>query len=165
LKPPHFLLAAPNSQRLQQNLSHLLDAAALAALQQEFYRNIAGVYALGQDHLTFAVSLAKGHWRQRISRYYYAAYNIGRSVRLAQDGQYHTDVTDHKRVDSLPDGFPNKAKYTSQFAVLREDRNLCDYDHTVDLADLALSPDDVESLVADFAADAKVFLATKGITV
>lgn len=165
MKSPHLLLAAGNCHRLHQNLSAILDATALAALETEIHLNVAGLFNLGNEHLAFARGLAKTHWRQRVSRLYYAAYNVGRSVRLANDGQYHTDVTDHKRIDNFPPLFPNKAMYATQLAVLREDRNLCDYDHTVAATDLAIAPDDAEILVVAFAGDAKTFLSSKGIAV
>ena len=104
-------------------------------------------------------------WRQKISRFYYGAYNVSRAVRLCVYGEYSTETGDHKRVDGIPDDFPNKSTYANRLTVLREDRNLCDYDHAADKADLVYGVDDSLDMVERFLDDAKAYLKGRGVNV
>ena len=98
-----------------------------------------------------------------MSRLYYAAYNVSRAVRLFVSGDYSSDVKDHQRFDRLPEDFPRKDKYANQLAVLRDDRNMCDYDHTCRSNGLVLSTAQSTSLVIEFVDDAKSYLVGKGL--
>ena len=122
------------------------------------------LFVLGEEHYRFAVQIPGKHWRQKISRFYYGAYNVRRAVRLRYDGGYSTDLSDHKKPD-LPDKFPDKNTYEVQIKTLRDDRNLADYDHTADEADLVIALSDAERLVDDFIKDARDFLAAQGVKV
>jgi hypothetical protein len=86
---------------------------------------------------SFAARQNNRWWRQKISRLYYGAYNVSRAVRLCVSGEFSDDSTDHKRIGDLPADFPNQALYKNRLNSLRDDRNLCDYDHTARAADLA----------------------------
>lgn len=164
MKTPHILLATSNVVRMRQNLAHVLDTAALTALDGEIRNNVIGLFKLGRYHLDFAKTLPTKDWRQECSRLYYAAYNMQRAVRLADSGNYSTDSTDHKKIGSLPAAFPKHATYEVQLPILREDRNLCDYDHSAAVTDLAIAIADARALVNGFAIDAASFLLSKGIT-
>ena len=164
-KSPHLLLAGSNCKRLRSNLIALLDASSLGSIDNEIINNVIGLYTLGREHYTFAVGLQKPEWRQKISRLYYAAYNIARSIWFSYDGHYSTESTDHKKVVNLPDDFPNKSKYSNQLGVLRDDRNLCDYDHTAVISDLIISPEDAGALLSDLCNDTVAYFSAKGIRV
>ncbi len=164
LKPPHILLAAPNTREMLENLRHVLDTSACDAIQQEINENVKALFALGEEHFQFAMQSQKKFWRQRISRLYYGAYNVRRAVQLHFDGVYQTDVSDHKKIGFMPDSFPNKKTYQQRLADLRNDRNLADYDHVADESDLLLTQDEAEDLVTDFINDARNFLKNRGVT-
>jgi len=161
---PHILLAAPNVRKMQTNLANLLSHASIVSIEGAITENVVQLYRLGRNHYLFARRQTNRDWRQKISRFYYGAYNVSRSVRLAHNGEFNTDVSDHKKIESLPPGFPNTALYQNQLIALREDRNLCDYDHTSSITSLALDVVSTESLVTNFLVDARTFLASKGIT-
>lgn len=165
MKPPHLLLAAPNALALRNNLVHLLPAAAIAAIESEITANVVALYRMGEDYLRFARTLPTAEWRHRISRLYYSAYAISRSVRFQLDGEWSTSPVEHKKIGALPLGFPNQSTYSNRLSVLRGDRNLADYDHACSDADLVISMSDAEALVEQFARDARTFLAYRGINV
>jgi hypothetical protein len=165
MRTPHLLRAASNVRKLKENLIHLLDDAALAAIGSEISANIVQLYALGRNHYRFAVRQNNRSWRQKISRLYYGAYNTSRAIRLAVNGDYSTDSSDHKKIETLPDDFPRKSIYSNRLGVLRDDRNLCDYDHTVRIGDLLIGVDEAVELVQQFMTDAQVYLSNRGVDV
>src|ERR1035437_10487345 len=142
MKSPHLLRAATNVQKLKENLVNVVDAAAIGAIQVEINANVVQLYTLGRNHYLFAVRQNNRSWRQKISRLYYAAYNVSRAIRLCVNGDYSTDSSDHKKIDALPENFPNKNQYANRLTVLRDDRNLCDYDHTAKMTDLVVGVND-----------------------
>jgi hypothetical protein len=162
MKTPH-LLNLPNPRKVKQNLAGILSAPALSAIEAEINRNAVDLHALGMKHYQFAIRHAGRNWRQKVSRLYYAAYNVTRAIRLFVSGDYSTDVKDHQKFDSLPNDFPNRERYVNQMAVLREDRNTCDYDHTAKAADLVLSSTDAAALVAEFLKDSETYLSKRGL--
>ena len=164
LKSPHLLLASSNACQMLANLRHILDADACNAIQNEINENVKLLFELGESHHTFATQLAKQYWRQRISRFYYGAYNIRRAVNLHENGSFRTDVDDHKKTE-LPSGLNNFNTYSIRLRDLREDRNLSDYDHTAREADLVLTQDEAESIVTDFLDDARIYLASRGVAI
>lgn len=163
VKTPHLLLASPNARKLLKNVEHLLDGAGKRAIAAEITTNVVALFRLGESHFNFAVATNAAEWRQVTSRLYYAAYNIVRAVRLDSQGVYSQDSSEHKKVDDLPTDFPNLATYTNQLPLLREDRNLCDYDHTVVQADLVVA--DAKALVTQLLGDARAYLQRRGIPV
>jgi hypothetical protein len=144
------------------NLRQILDLDACHAIEDEINDNVKQLFNLGESHYIFAKNLPHQHWRQRISRFYYGAYNVRRAVNLHENGSFSTDVDDHKKT-RLPDGFNNASTYSTQLAVLREDRNLSDYDHTASETDLLLTQAETEKLVTDFINDARAYLTSRGI--
>jgi hypothetical protein len=165
LKEPHVLLASNNPQRLLANLAGILTYTELAKIHAELDRNTVALFHLGESHLAFCGHIAASEWRQRISRYYYAAYNIKRAVSLNFDGSFSTDASDHAKIDVLPDGFPNAATYATRLKNLRDDRNLADYSHLASSSDLLISADEAEKLVTQFKDDSRAFLASRGLAV
>lgn len=164
LKEPHILLAGPNCRKLARNLAHILDSTAVAAIEAEIVQNVISLYRLGEEHLTFALSVNSAAWRQKTSRLYYGAYNIRRAVALYTIGHYSTDSSDHKAIGDIPDDFPNQSTYIIQLKSLREDRNLADYSHNSSESDLISPMADSESLVKQFQLDTKSYLTSKGVT-
>ena len=165
MKTPHLLRASANVRKLKENLANVVDVAALAAIETEIGINVSQLYALGRSHFSFAIRQNNHSWRQKVSRLYYAAYNVSRAIRLCVNGDYSTDSSDHKRIDTLPDDFPDKNRYANRLTVLRDDRNLCDYDHTATLADLLVGINDAVDLVEQFLRDAQNYLKGRGVTV
>jgi len=164
LKEPSILLAASNCQKMIRNLEHLLDQPAVDALQQEVRRNVIQLFRLGDHQFQFATSIDNKHWRQKVSRFYYAAYNIRRAIALNASGHFAMDVKDHKRIGEFPDDFPNSNTFATGLEGLRDDRNLADYNHDATENDLLKVPGDVETLVTAFRTEAHKYLTDRGIT-
>lgn len=164
VKRPHILMASSNVRKLVENLRGVLHPNACGLLESAINDNTQGLYRLGKLHLDFAVATTRRNWRQRISRFYYAAYNARRSLQLHVDGVYRTDVSDHKAMSKFPDGFPRASTYETRMKDLRADRNLADYDHDSQESDLILSQNDAQTLVEDFFKDIESFLVSRGVT-
>ena len=164
LKNPHILLAAKNTREMLENIRHIIDAGATRAIEDEIEKNTQELFALGEEHYDFAKHTAKSHWRQRISRFYYGAYNVRRAIQLYDSGVYSTDSSDHKKIDQMPQSLNNIQTYKNKLRSLREDRNLADYDHSASESDLVFTQDDYEQLVTDFINDARTFLTQKGVS-
>ena len=162
MKTPH-LLNLGNPRKVKENLSGFLDQVVLDRIEAEIAANSKALYQLGRHHYLFAVKQSPFNWRQRVSRLYYAAYNASRSIRLFVSGKYSTEVKDHQRFNELPDDFPSKDRFANQLAVLREDRNLCDYDHTCRANDLILGTSESTSLTKKFLDASKSYLSLKGL--
>lgn len=158
---PHLLLASANPLKMIQNLNHLLQPAELAKLTAELDKNTKGLFILGESHLAFATPLPDADWRQKISRLYYAVYNVRRAVVLRASGQFSTDSTDHNNVNQLPDGINNRESHLGKLRSLREDRNLADYSHQAVITDLVSSPADALAFANSFFFDCRSFLQSK----
>ena len=163
LSSPHLLLASSNSHKMLKNLRHILDAGACDAIQNDINLNVRQLFNLGESHYMFAKQLDIEHWRQRISRFYYGAYNVRRAIGLHHNGSYGTEVDDHKKT-LLPDELNNHSTYSNKLGVLRDDRNLSDYDHTSVESDLVNTQNDTELFVTSFIDDAKAYLVSRGVT-
>lgn len=165
LSSPHLLLASSNPLKMIQNLNHLLAQNELAKLTTELDRNVVALFRLGTVHLDFASGLDDRDWRQKISRFYYAAYNVRRAVALKHSGAFTTDSSDHKNVDQLPDGVANRESHINNLRNLREDRNLADYSHLAEIGDLVISPADALTFTNQFISDCRDFLIRTGVDV
>lgn len=165
LSPPHLLLASSNPMKMIQNLNHLLSRQELAKLTVELDRNVTALFALGLAHFKFASTLSNNDWRQKISRLYYAVYNVRRAVTLKHSGAFSTDSSDHKNIDQLPDGISNKESHMNKLRDLREDRNLSDYSHLAIAGDLVITPDDALMFATQFIDDCRQFLLQNGLAV
>ncbi|MGA2602104.1 MAG: hypothetical protein ABSH09_34495 [Bryobacteraceae bacterium] len=162
-KSPHLLRAGTNVRRLKDNLVNVVDAEALSAIETAICANVAQLYALGRGHYNFAIRQNNRSWRQKISRLYYASYNVSRAIRLCVNGEYSTEVGDHKKIDILPDDFPNRIRYANRLGVLRDDRNMCDYDHTGRIGDLIIDVAEAVQLVEEFLNDTQNYLRGRGV--
>ena len=163
LPSPHLLNASSNVRRMLTNLDHCLDAGALGALNTELDRQCKLLYQLGQAHFRFACQQSSYHWRQRVSRLYYGAYNCKRAVQLHVEGVFRMDIKDHKEVSKLPSDFPNSSTYEVRLRALREDRNLADYNHEARASDLAHGTSDTQCMVENFVSDARTYLRLRGL--
>lgn len=159
------ILSLGNARKLKEHLSHILDQDAIDAIETEIERNSIKLYKLGLQHYRFAASLQSPHWRQKVSRLYYSSYATSRAVRLYVFGDHSTDVKDHKNVGHLPDDFPDRARFANKLAVLRADRNTCDYDHDSRVADLLTTPSEALVLVKNFLEEAAKYLKARGLSV
>ena len=162
--PPN-LLHLGNPRKMKQTLASILPEDALAAIESEIEKHVKDLYRLGLQHFRFAISQPPRHCRKKASRLYYAAYNVSRSVRLYVHGEYSIEAGDHGKVGQLPDDFPNKATFSNQLRLLREDRNTADYDHVSQARTLVLSPSDADLLVKNFLTAGKYYLHGRGLTV
>ena len=162
MKSPH-LLNLGNPRKVKENLSGIVDQVALDRIEAEIVANSKALYRLGRHHYLFAIRQSPPNWRQRVSRLYYATYNVSRSIRLFDSGKYSTEIKDHQRFNELPDDFPSKDRFANQLAVLRGDRNMCDYDHTCRASDLILGTSQSTSLAKEFLDATKSYLALKGL--
>jgi len=166
MRTPHILLLKQNVYQLRDQLANVVGPTAITALETEINTNVSQMFALGEEHFNFAMGLPRAKWRQIVSRSYYSAYNISKAVRFAISGDYSTQVTDHSKSGKLPNGFPNLNMYKNQLQVLRNDRNLCDYDHSADETELVFTVQEYLTLADSFINDSRAFLFTaKGITV
>lgn len=161
MKSPHILLLNKNVVDLRRELGHILSKKSTAAFDAEVKENIVQLFSLGLHHFDFAKALGPVNWRQIVSRSYYGAYSVSKAVRLAVNGQYSREVKDHEKVGDLPDDFPDKNTYANRLRLLRDDRNLCDYDHTVVEADLGMTSTDALALVGGLVSHARGYLRTR----
>lgn len=157
------ILELGNIRKVKSRLSDILDAAALEAIENEIEMNVQGLYSLALTHHRFAKKQAATQWRQKVSRLYYAAYNASRATRMYVSGDFSTDSTDHKKIGDLPDDFPSKSTYANKLGVLRDDRNLSDYDHLSRAGDLTSSAKEHFRMVEDFLQDVHTYLKKRGI--
>ncbi len=165
MREPHILLLKKNVGELRKNLLNLFSAKSLRAFDKEVNLNVKQLFALGEYHFGFADALSTANWRQKVSRAYYGAYSVSKAVRLKTNGSYSTESRDHEKVSELPADFPNRATYANKLPLLRDDRNLCDYDHTAVVVDLVETLPDTLTLVRDFIGDARTYLRNKGVRV
>lgn len=160
-----LLDASGNTLRLINQVAPLLSADSEASLRSAHDENVRRLYRLGREQYRFARRLSAASWRQAVSRLYYGGYNAVRAVRLAVDGSYSQDASDHRKVGELPDDFPDRVRYGNRLRALRSDRNLCDYDHLAVVADLVELPDGWAALVRELLDAARDYLGDRGIVV
>lgn len=137
------------------------DQIDLINLQQKLQAK--AMFDLGLSHFRFGKSLNKTHWRQRVSRFYYGAYNGSKAIRYLVDGAHSTDSSDHKKIGELPKDFPMRETYFTRLKELRDDRNKCDYDHTARARDLFNAQIDAEQLTGEFLRHTMAYLNERGL--
>jgi len=156
-------LSIGNPRKVIEQLRPLLTAQELQKIEDAANAQVQLLFDLALSHFRFSERLANAHWRQRISRYYYAAYSASKCVRLFVQGEHSKEVADHKKVGAVPNDFPDRALYEAQLAVLREDRNSCDYDHEFSVGELVISQREASELVRKFLIDTKVYVGGRGL--
>lgn len=162
MKRPHLLLAASNVRRVRENLIGTVNQDGLDAIDRGIELNVSQLVDLGMRHFKFADGVAASDWRQSVSRLYYAAYHAARAVRLFVAGDYSEDASDHKRWSSFAD-FPDRERFATEMATLRDDRNTCDYDHTATIRSLVHEPSEALILVRDFLEKSRTYLRALGV--
>ena len=165
LSEPHILLASSNPNKLIRNLAGVLTSKQLSKIQKEIDKNVLGLYLLGRSHYRFACTVPSPDWRQRVSRLYYAAYNVKRALQLRDSGDFATDVSDHKKIDELPNAMQNVALYKSKLKNMRDDRNLADYSHLATESDLLIPVEEMHLIVTNFLADAGAWLDSMNVKI
>ncbi len=164
LRSPHLLLASANDLKMINNLNHLLEVTELQKLTSELHRNVVELYNLGIAHYTFAADLRDEDWRQKISRLYYAVYNVRRALMLKHNGSFSTDASDHQKIDDLPEQLKNRESHITNLRTLREDRNLADYSHLARVEDLIIKPNDAKVFASSFIENCKEYLTMNGLS-
>jgi hypothetical protein len=149
---------------MQTNLAGIIPAPALAQIEAELLQNVRQLYMLGRNHFLFARRQNNRAWRQKVSRFYYGTYNASRALRLCEKGDFFTDSSDHKKIGDLPNLFPDRGRFENHLTALRDDRNLCDYDHTAEMTDLVLGLSATEQLANDFFKESRIFLLARGVS-
>lgn len=165
LSEPHIFLASGNHFKLVKNLSHILSDVELNKIIEEANRNAKELYDLGLSHFEFAKTIDKKFWRQKISRLYYAAYNLKRAMALVTDGSFSTDSSDHQKIDQLPQGFggEDRVAISQCLKQLRDDRNLADYSHRANENDLIYTVIYYQGFVDEFFNLVTAYLISKGV--
>ena len=163
LVSPHVLLIG-NPYITINNLKEVLDETALERIKDAVKHEVRLLFQLGLEHFVFAKSIDRKHWRQKVSRLYYAAYNIRRAIQLQDSGKYSTDVSDHKDIDNLPTSLNQRTIHGSMLKQLRDDRNLADYSHSGREEDLFATTLELEAKVEEFLADCKDYFKKAGLT-
>lgn len=163
LTEPHFLLAG-NPYTLINNLKEILNEQEISKIQNAILNESKLIFELAENHFNFASGINPTEWRQRVSRFYYAAYNSKRAVSLCANGKFATDVSDHKDINILPDNLKNKATHAAILKQLRDDRNLADYSHLGTVDHLLIDMADIEGIVGNFLQDCKTYLKDSGVT-
>jgi hypothetical protein len=150
---------------MRANLIDILDIVGLAAIDQAILDNSAQLFGLGKLHYDFAFSVRSKHWRQAISRFYYATYHLSRSARFCHNGDFSQEVDDHKKIDQLPDDFPQKSTFANKLKIMRTDRNLSDYDHSAIETDLIISVPEAEIVARELMAITRSYLQGRGVAI
>lgn len=159
------LLNLGNVRKVQENLRSIVNQEAIDAIEAEIEENCNKLYALGLEHYRFAKKLPSRHWRQKVSRLYYSSYAASRAVRLYVSGEHSTDVKDHQKIGSLPDDFPERARFSNKLSILRSDRNTCDYDHDSHATSLVTPTSEAIQLAKDFLDETRKYLKARGLAV
>lgn len=144
-------------------LSGLVADQEIEKIQKAIDDNVRQLIRLGESHLRFAsAATGQNSWRQRVSRGYYSCYCTSRAIRLAIEGTYSQDPGDHKLVGKLPDGFPQRDIWSNFLTTYRADRNLADYDHTVNESALEHTSQRYVEEARKFVKEVKAYLRKEG---
>lgn len=152
-----------NPQKLVGILDGLIEPDQIERIKEQQKFQAQAMFELGVKHYRFAKAQNQSHWRQRVSRFYYGAYNGSKAIRYMVEGSHSTDSSDHKKIGDLPQDFTNRATYSTRLKELRDDRNKCDYDHGAKARDLFITQADAESLTRNFLREAKAYLEERGL--
>lgn len=163
IKEPHLFNAGSNPLKVIRNLEGIISAQEIQKIRDELISNVISLYRLGESHYSFATSISNQHWRQRISRLYYGAYNARRALMLRHDGSFSTDSSDHKNVFQMPNDLTDYGIYKVKLVNLREDRNLADYNHLANEGDLLAPAQEYSELVGKFLIHVKTYLIERGV--
>ncbi|MDZ4306365.1 hypothetical protein [Allopontixanthobacter sp.] len=157
-------LGIGNPKKIAGILHGLIDPDQIELIHVQQKLHAQGMFNLGLSHFRFGRKLNAVHWRQRISRFYYGAYNSSKSIRYLVNGVHSTDSSDHQKIGDLPDDFPSQQTYKARLKELREDRNTCDYNHEAKARDLFISQTEAEQMTGAFLREAVVYLNARGLT-
>ncbi|MGI3128298.1 MULTISPECIES: hypothetical protein [unclassified Nitratireductor] len=144
-------------------LDGLIEPDQIELINEQQKLQAQAMFYLGVKHYRFAKVQNHSHWRQRVSRFYYGAYNGSKAIRYLVQGTHSTDSSDHKKIGDLPSDFNNRATYSTRLKELRDDRNKCDYDHSARAQDLFIRQVDAETLTRDFLRETKAYLERRGL--
>jgi len=157
------ILQIGNLRKIKEGLKDLLGEEGCEKIETGIKNECQGLYSLALNHYRFANGLSRHQWRQKVSRYYYAAYMGSRTIRLYVHGDYSIDVKDHSKIGQIPSKFPKQSEFSNKLDLLREDRNTCDYDHNARASELNLTTSEAYDLVTEFLVQAQGFLQERGL--
>lgn len=160
--PNGDFLRLGNVRKTQTCLAAVVNANALAEIENEIQSQVQLLFDLAIYHYQFAAKQSSIHWRQKISRLYYACYACSRAIRLYHEGIFSVEVKDHQQIDNLPKDFPEPARFKVRLGDLRSDRNTSDYDHLATQDDLILEISESTELTKDFLKQTKLFMSSRG---
>ena len=156
------ILAFGNSRKIETHLADVIGPDATLLISEEIAKQSSKIFALGVSHYNFAKTCPRHHWRQKVSRLYYACYNSSKAIRYYKTGVFSSDVGDHKKIDVIPDNFPEKERFKSQLGAFRTCRNQADYDHLVKASDLAFTTKEIFDVTKEFLLLSKKYLIENG---
>ena len=152
-----------NPQKLIGILDGLIEPDQIERINEQHKLQAQAMFELGVKHYRFAKSQSYSHWRQRVSRFYYGAYNGSKALRYMVEGSHSTEASDHKKIGDLPQDFIGRATYSTRLKELRDDRNKCDYDHCARAGDLFITQVAAEALTRDFLRETQAYLQKRGL--
>lgn len=152
-----------NPKKVASILEGLIEPEQIELINSQQKIQAKAMFDLGLYHFRFGRSLNNTHWRQRVSRFYYGAYNGSKAIRYLVEGEHSADSSDHKKIGKLPTNFPDRETYSTRLKELRDDRNKCDYDHAAKAQDLFISQTNAEQLTGDFLRHTLVYLNARGL--
>lgn len=162
------ILELGNHAKILQVLKHIAGRSNLNWYDARVREAARHWFLLAAQHLRIARRLSSRprDWRAVVSRSYYAAYNVSRSVRYLVHGFVKFDGSDHTIVGDLPADFPQRASWSTFLVDLRKDRNVADYaPWTGMLSTLSQLPEFSLDRVEQFVKESKQYLRARGIKI
>lgn len=151
-----------NPRKIVSALTGIVDQSAIDSIELEIRRHSQMMFDLSLKHFRVAERLGTPDWRQKVSRAYYASYNCSKMLRYFVDGYHSKEVSDHKKIGDIPSDFPGRSIFFNRLQIMREDRNLCDYDHDARATDLSIGVSDSIELSRSFIRSSKQYVGGRG---
>jgi hypothetical protein len=162
-----FLKLTRNHGEFCQKLTSLGHPAAAADLVENAHYVGLNWLELADEHMKDGrLAAGAGSDRAAYSRAYYAAYSASKSVRYIVTGMVSLTGDDHKNASTLPDDFPDVAKWADAITKLREHRLIADYDNWASTrSQFSITPAEAIQFADGFISEAKKYLQAKfGLT-
>lgn len=153
-----------NPRKIIRCLTGIISEDEIKKIEEEILVNTKKLIRLADSHLRFAKkSSGADAWRNRVSRAYYACYSVSKAIRLAEEGIYSTEASDHKKIGQIPDKFPNKNIWSDKLVKFRADRNIADYEHNANEGSLEYKSKEYLQDAELFVKEVKKYLKGKGL--
>lgn len=151
-----------NPRKIVSALAGIIDQSAIDSIELEIRRHSQMMFDLSLKHFRVADRLGSPDWRQKVSRAYYASYNSSKMLRYFIEGYHSKEVSDHKKIGDIPTDFPQRSIFSNRLQIMREDRNLCDYDHDAHAIDLSIGVSESVDLSRSFMRSCKAYVGDRG---